>query len=60
MVLGCVNGTLTTENVLLESLSKRCDCDLPFWLCPAANVAGLCSTVVWFLVLIPQVKHYSI
>ncbi|KAI6185171.1 hypothetical protein M3Y99_01953400 [Aphelenchoides fujianensis] len=34
---------------------QNCDCELPLFLCAFANVCGYCSTVLWFVVLVPQV-----
>jgi hypothetical protein len=33
----------------------RCDCQLPMFMCAFANICGYASTVVWFIVLLPQV-----
>ncbi|CAJ0943629.1 unnamed protein product, partial [Mesorhabditis belari] len=34
---------------------QSCDCDIPRFFCALANISGYCSTVAWFLVLLPQV-----
>ena len=36
-------------------LEQNCRPEWPPWTCVAANVCGLCSTTLWFLVLLPQV-----
>lgn len=38
-----------------SAIFVRCDCDIPKFFCGLANVSGYCSTVIWFLVLVPQV-----
>ena len=44
--------TNRTSGSLLE---QNCRPEWPPWTCVAANVCGLCSTTLWFLVLLPQV-----
>lgn len=39
----------------MEALDSNCWLQLPLWECYAANIAGLLSTALWFLVLFPQV-----
>lgn len=38
-----------------DPLLKNCRPEWPEWTCLGANVCGLCSTTLWFLVLLPQV-----
>lgn len=40
---------------VMATLDKNCRPDFPQWECYAANVAGLMSTALWFIVLFPQV-----
>ncbi|WAR14866.1 CTNS-like protein [Mya arenaria] len=46
------NGNNTTDGWVLE---KNCRPEWPRWTCLTANVCGLCSTAIWFIVLLPQV-----
>ncbi|XP_062576497.1 uncharacterized protein LOC134238380 [Saccostrea cucullata] len=41
----------TTDDPLLHN----CRPNWPEWTCMGANICGLCSTTLWFLVLLPQV-----
>lgn len=45
-------GNRTQDGDLLQ---QNCRPEWPPWTCVAANVCGLCSTTLWFLVLLPQV-----
>lgn len=45
-------GNRTQDGGLLQ---QNCRPEWPPWTCVAANVCGLCSTTLWFLVLLPQV-----
>jgi hypothetical protein len=38
-----------------DPLLQNCRPDWPEWTCVGANVCGLCSTTLWFFVLLPQV-----
>lgn len=44
-------GNRTQDGGLLQ---QNCRPEWPPWTCVAANVCGLCSTTLWFLVLLPQ------
>lgn len=54
----------TNCSVAGSPIYQSCDCSIPLWLCAFANVSGYCSTVLWFLVLVPQVwrnfRHRSV
>ncbi len=39
----------------LGILTANCWPLWPLWECVGANIAGLCSTVLWFIVLLPQI-----
>ncbi|OWF55595.1 hypothetical protein KP79_PYT11311 [Mizuhopecten yessoensis] len=45
------NGSHSSDNVL----EHNCRPEWALWTCVAANVCGLTSTTLWFLVLLPQV-----
>ena len=48
--------TMTGEDNMTDwILEKNCRPSWPRWTCLTANVAGLCSTAIWFVVLLPQV-----
>lgn len=36
-------------------LEQNCRDDWPIWTCIFANISGMCSTTLWFIVLLPQV-----
>lgn len=44
-------NTSLTYNVL----EQNCRDDWPIWTCIFANISGMCSTTLWFIVLLPQV-----
>lgn len=46
------DGTNISSANILE---QNCREDWPKWSCIFANVCGLCSTALWFIVLLPQV-----
>ncbi|WAR19760.1 hypothetical protein MAR_001598, partial [Mya arenaria] len=48
---------MSTENNATEGwiLEQNCRPEWPRWTCLTANVCGLCSTAIWFIVLLPQV-----
>ncbi|XP_069128684.1 uncharacterized protein [Argopecten irradians] len=48
---GLSNDSRASEN----ALEHNCRPEWPVWTCVAANVCGLTSTTLWFLVLLPQV-----
>lgn len=47
-----------------SAIFVRCDCNLPQFFCGLANISGYCSTVIWFIILVPQlvrnVRHSSV
>uniref|UniRef100_A0A914PD19 Uncharacterized protein n=1 Tax=Panagrolaimus davidi TaxID=227884 RepID=A0A914PD19_9BILA len=47
--------TLDSCSIEGNAIYQSCDCNLPQWICAFANISGYCSTVAWFLVLLPQV-----
>lgn len=50
------NNTITlSAHEAMHLLDQNCWERLPSWECYAANVAGLVSTGLWFIVLVPQV-----
>uniref|UniRef100_A0A914XUU8 Uncharacterized protein n=1 Tax=Panagrolaimus superbus TaxID=310955 RepID=A0A914XUU8_9BILA len=47
--------TLDSCSIKGNPIYQSCDCNIPQWLCAFANISGYCSTVAWFLVLLPQI-----
>ena len=44
-----------SKPIVANLLEQNCWNELPDWECYAANIAGLVSTALWFIVLVPQV-----
>uniref|UniRef100_A0A1I8I3E5 Solute carrier family 40 protein n=2 Tax=Macrostomum lignano TaxID=282301 RepID=A0A1I8I3E5_9PLAT len=48
------NGSCVVNNTDKPILLHNCHPDMPEWTCVLANLGGLTSTAIWFLILLPQ------
>ena len=45
---------------MLSSLKERCDNSLHEYFCIVGNISGWISSIIWFIVLFPQIiKNYK-